>query len=153
MIYTVEGNLLTSDCNIIAHQANCFNVMGSGVAKQIRSMYPEAYIADRDFPLPPEKRLGHCSYVQSSNKVVIFNLYGQYSYGRGRSHTDIRALNSALLYMLEILDANNVPKNAKIGLPNKIGCVRGGGDWSTVYKMLEEIFMDRDLYLYNYTPK
>ena len=32
--------------------------------------------------------------------------------------------------------------NSKVAMPYKIGCVRGGADWSVVEPMIEEIFKD-----------
>lgn len=36
----------------------------------------------------------------------------------------------------------------KVEMPYGIGCVRGGADWSKVYKMIEEIFKDREVELW-----
>ena len=42
-----EGNLLLSkDVEVIGHQANCQNTFGSGIARSIREMYPDAYAVD-----------------------------------------------------------------------------------------------------------
>jgi O-acetyl-ADP-ribose deacetylase (regulator of RNase III) len=35
--------------NAIAHSCNCQNVMGAGIAKQIKDRYPQAYEADTKF--------------------------------------------------------------------------------------------------------
>lgn len=31
-IIYVKGNLLNSDCNVICHGCNCFNIFGAGIA-------------------------------------------------------------------------------------------------------------------------
>ena len=38
-----KGDLLTTDADIIVHGCNCQGVMGSGVAKQIKEKFPNAY--------------------------------------------------------------------------------------------------------------
>lgn len=43
MIKTVEGNILDAEEDIICHQVNCKGVMGAGLAKQIKSKYPNVY--------------------------------------------------------------------------------------------------------------
>ena len=48
---TIKGNLLDAfdrgDVDVIAHQCNCFCIMGSGIAPQIAKRYPAAYAADK----------------------------------------------------------------------------------------------------------
>ena len=60
-IETIKGNLLDFPphhpddpdryigINNIAHSCNCQNVMGGGIAKQIKERYPQAYEADTEF--------------------------------------------------------------------------------------------------------
>lgn len=43
MITIVDGDLLSTDCKIIAHQVNCKGLMDHGVAKQLRDKYPRNY--------------------------------------------------------------------------------------------------------------
>ena len=43
MITYKNGDLLESNCNFICHQVNCQGVMGSGIAKQIRNLFPFVY--------------------------------------------------------------------------------------------------------------
>jgi O-acetyl-ADP-ribose deacetylase (regulator of RNase III) len=151
MIHIIQGDLLKSDCTVIAHQCNCFSTMGAGIAKQIKNMYPQAYEADKSFPYSPEVRLGKLSYAYIPEKpIIIFNLYGQYDYGRSGVKTNYRALYSAMDSMFYILDEYPVPFPIKIGMPYGIGCGLAGGDWNIVYKMIEKLSVkyNRDVYLY-----
>lgn len=80
MIHIVSGDSLKSDCTIIGHQCNCLGVMGAGIAKKIRDLYPEVYDADQNYVIPfAEKRLGHMSYAWVQDKHVgsrlVYNLY------------------------------------------------------------------------------
>ncbi|MGA8944018.1 MAG: hypothetical protein WB502_15090 [Thermoactinomyces sp.] len=76
MIYIQQGDLLQSDCTVIAHQCNCFATMGAGIAKQIKERYPEAYEADRNFPIPIgiRKRLGHFSKAEVGVESFIISM-------------------------------------------------------------------------------
>lgn len=135
----------------IAHQANCQNTMGSGVAKAIRAVYPEVYEADCETVKGAIDKLGTLSMVivprdrrKSFAKCVdmdqycgpIFNLYGQFNYGReaGVVYTDIGALRSAMGQMKLFLDAMNI---TRVGLP-KLGCGLGGEKWENVSLVIEE---------------
>ena len=42
MIIT-HGDVLNTDCRIVAHQVNCQGVMGGGLARQIRDRYLDVY--------------------------------------------------------------------------------------------------------------
>lgn len=138
----VRGNLLESDCTIIAHQANCFSTMGAGIAKSLRAKYPEAYRADKEFPYTPSNRLGRCSRIWSTDRTkVLVNLYGQFRYGREKRHTDYDAVRSALNEMFEglkTLRSNRPDFPIKIGLPWHMGCANAGGDWNTVRSIIDE---------------
>lgn len=81
---TIEGNLLDfpNGINMIFHQANTENVMGAGIAQQIRKRYPQAYKADKDFFIPKgRERLGNHSVAlvsrNSEDYKLVVNLYGQ----------------------------------------------------------------------------
>lgn len=43
MIKIVNRDIILANEQIIAHQVNCKGVMGSGVAKSIKTAYPEVY--------------------------------------------------------------------------------------------------------------
>jgi len=154
MIHIHQGDLLASDCTIIGHQANCFANMGAGIAKQIARQYPEARLADEQFPIPAgsKERLGQVSYAWHKDKRVIFNLYGQFRFGKGKRFTEYDALQSALVRMLERVEdiekKNIIP--IKVGLPYKIGCGLAGGEWKIVQSIIEEVSdrFSRDIHLY-----
>lgn len=124
----VENN----DIDIIAHQANCMSIMGSGIAKAIREKYPMAYRADVNDERSPEQRLGSYSFCNTGDGVIIFNLYGQYYPG---PDTRYHALQGALSQMACLI--KKVNPVFRIGLP-LIGCGVGGGDWNVVSEILLE---------------
>lgn len=153
-VHVVKGDLLLSDCTVIAHQANCFSTMGAGIAKQIKEKYPMAYNADKDCGMSPEDRLGKYSVVVYPDiPLIIFNLYGQYAYGRGRVHTNYDSLSSALNYMFQTLTSNQPVFSGfpiKVGMPYGTGAGLAGGNWDTIYSLIQEV-SDKyqiDVYLY-----
>lgn len=134
-----EGDLLHSPCNIIMHQTNCQKTMGAGIAKQIKQMYPEAYRADYRFMmgLPPGSKLGNFSWAQCEDGRFVVNLYGQLRYGRDVRQTDYRALESALRQAFGWIKNNFA--SPTIGLPKGMGCNNAGGDWETVYEIIDTV--------------
>lgn len=155
MIHTLKGDLLYSDCTILIHQANCLKTMGAGLAKQISNMYPEAYKADLEYLLSSEERLGTYSYAHTRDGRLVFNLYGQYAYGREETYTNANAFEKGLNSILTDLDKFGVSKELKIGLPYGIGCDRGGGDWEEIVDIITTSFNNhqRDAYLYKYKAR
>jgi O-acetyl-ADP-ribose deacetylase (regulator of RNase III) len=136
-LVVVKGDLLQSDCHVIAHQANCFSSMEAGIAKQIKQIYPEAYQADRDFPYPPEERLGKISVAKVDTNRYVVNLYGQYHYDGPGPKTDYAALEKALIEMFDY-DYEGI-NNPKFGVPFNIGCGLAGGNWGIVSEILDRV--------------
>lgn len=124
----VENN----DIDIIAHQANCMSIMGSGIAKAIREKYPMAYRVDMTDERTPEQKLGSYSFCNTGEGVVIFNLYGQYLPGPNTNYISLRKSLQEMAVLLK-----NVNPTLRIGLP-LIGCGVGGGDWEVVSEILLE---------------
>ncbi|PTM57745.1 macro domain-containing protein [Desmospora activa] len=151
MLSIHHGDLLQSDCTVIGHQANCFATMGAGIAKQIAKRYPEAFQTDKEYPVPvgSRERLGSLSYAWHRDQRLIFNLYGQYHYGRGKQ-TDYEAFRSALRSMFHHLEGMEDQDFIKVGLPYNIGCGLAGGDWkrieSIIYSVSEQF--QRGVHLY-----
>lgn len=154
MIHIIQGDLLASDCTVIAHQCNCFSTMGAGIAKQIAEKYPQALQADKNFPYPPEERLGKISIAYNDQQpLVIYNLYAQYRYEPGKRHTDYAALKSALNMMFANIRVNRYALfqfPIKIGLPFGMGAGLAGGDWDIIYAIIDDMALkyETDVYLY-----
>lgn len=150
MIQVIKGDLLKSDCNFIIHQANCFATMGAGIAKQIQRLYPESYIVDRNYHIPVgnRNRLGNFSCTDMKNDVVIFNMYSQFHYGRGKQ-TDYQAFKLALNIIL-ITIIHSGKSRLKIGMPYGIGCGLAGGDWKIVSEIIKSASKEKnvDIFLY-----
>jgi len=151
--------IIHKDCNIfdggaqgIIHQANCQNTMGSGIAREIRARYPEAYEVDCKTIAGDYKKLGTFSSVKTNDgKFVIYNCYSQYRYGREQRHTNYEAVYTGL---------SSIEQNAikfgltTLSLPYNMGCMLGGGSWRIVSAIIDEVFKDSpiDLYICRYTP-
>lgn len=130
------------EVNVIAHCCNCFNTMGTGVAKSIAKAFPQAVEADNRTVKGDKHKLGSLTRAITSYGS-IFNLYGQYRYSARVQQLDYEALNYALLRMaLELY-----PNGVKIGLP-KIGCGLAGGDWEVVEGIISVTLEGFDVTVY-----
>lgn len=145
-----EGNLLTSrEIGCCAHQANCQNTFGSGIARTIREMYPDAYKADCDAAIAKVNTLGRFSvgYIPADNNPSsiyrIYNLYGQNLFGKGTRQTNYDALYSALEGMAHDLIENDMDlPTPTVGFPYLMGSFRGGGSFDIVSRLIEVAFDD-----------
>ena len=148
-----EGNLLLAkDVVVIGHQANCQNTFGSGIARTIREMYPDAYEADCAATICKKNTLGNFSigYIpeEQSKKhntqiKKIFNLYGQNLFGKGTRQTNYDALYNALEGMSKYLTENDMDLPVpSVGFPFQMGSFRGGGSWDIVSRLIEVAFDD-----------
>ena len=140
--------------NVVVHQANCQNVMGSGIAKVIANHYPMVYDADKRTKSGDRSKMGNYSYANVKPNVIIANAYSQFFYGKvepvdkvtGRQ-TDYQALESALIKIRD--DFTRTPgRKVRFYIPLMIGAGNAKGDYNIIRPIVEEIFKDHDLVLF-----
>ena len=145
----VEGDLLLSSEDILAHQTNCLGIMGGGIALQIKNKYPNVFKQYREFCLNrtcSEKLLGECQIVKIENEPnrYIANLFGQFEISRTSVQTREDCLEKALI----ILKNEAQRKDLSVGIPYKIGCGLAGGNWDNVYQIISRVFYDYPVTIY-----
>lgn len=144
MLKRIKGNLLdmaeNGDFDVIVHGCNCQNTMGSGIAKQIRERYPEAYRADTRFcqGQDPIEKLGNYSSAPATCRhpfeawdvFDIINAYTQVNYlPRGVDHFEYESFS----LILRKLAAKYPDK--RFGLP-MIGMGLASGDPERIVPMI-----------------
>jgi O-acetyl-ADP-ribose deacetylase (regulator of RNase III) len=147
MINIINHNILNAKEDIICHQVNCYGIMGAGLAKQIKSKYPEVFYEYLKFcsnHWNKDNLLGSSFVAKAKDGKLIANLFGQKNYGTRILQTDYNALEKAFInlknYALQF--------DYSIAIPYKIGCGLAGGDWDIVSKMIESIFINMDVCIY-----
>jgi hypothetical protein len=114
--------------------------MGSGVAKTIRSDFPELYI----IYLEMEQKLGEVSCV-SYNGTIMCNLISQRNYGYdGKTYIDYAAILAGLVVIGNIARIFKLP----IKMPF-IGGGLGGGDRETLKALFEEALAGLDVTVFS----
>jgi len=132
-----KGNLLrlaeAGEFDVIVQGCNCFCTMGSGIAKEIRETYPEAYEADLQTERGAYSKLGNYTYAVVPNKFVIVNAYTQFGFNRMGENKDLFEY-TAFKLILEKL-AYQFP-TARFGFPY-IGMGLAGGSKVDIMAHLE----------------
>jgi len=141
MIEEIKGDLFQATEDIIVHGCNCFNTMGSGVAKTVKKLYPGAWEADQRTVKGNADKLGTFTFWVGSQfytqaPLVVVNLYTQYGYGSMFNRTE-QIEYDALRVGLEELEF--VFRGRTFAMP-KIGAGLGGGDWDKSRNIIEESF-------------
>ena len=183
-VKTIKGNLLDfpqhdpSDpdihigINVIAHSCNTLMIMGGGIARQIKSRYPQAYQADINYInnkhddngqyIHPLGNFSKAEVNSKESKVylpdgkgLIYNMYTQASVGDDSRKVDYEKFWQALNNVEKDLYKMNVEKHEydgssppTLGLPHGISCGLAGGNWEIIKAMIKDIFLDSPIQCY-----
>lgn len=161
-IKIIKGDLLKTNAQCICHQVNCQGKMGSGIAKKIKEKWPKAYDAylkwyedcennalkysTPEWEITPgEVMLGHIKIVKINSSQIVIHMAAQQFYGYdGELYTSYDAFWNCLKEIEKI-----IPKNYIISFPYKIGCVRGGANWTVIFAMIKEVLaQDYEVQIY-----
>lgn len=132
----VKGDLLQmgkdNEFDIIVQGCNCHNVMGAGIAAQIKKQFPDAYLADQETLAGDRNKLGRYT-IGMSGRLVIINAYTQYNTATrpGQDVFEYDAFEQVLSNL-----ANRFGKY-RFGLP-MIGMGLAGGNPEIILPMMEE---------------
>jgi O-acetyl-ADP-ribose deacetylase (regulator of RNase III) len=144
MLKIVNGSLLDSDCQYIAHQCNCYSRRGAGLASAIFKAFPWADVYSSRSERGNNASLFGSITVHGDPKRTqryIINIYGQLkpgkpSPGRDFATSRLEAFSKALNQIAE------APGLESIGFTYGIDCGLAGGDWNE-YEILLEGFAER----------
>ena len=148
----IEGDLIKKakegDFDLIAHGCNCFCTMGAGIAKGIKSAFPEAFEADRVTHKGSKEKLGTCSFAKIEREginLIVVNAYTQFDYHGPGIKVDYDAVRSCMKWIKDNFEGK------RIGLP-KIGAGLAGGDWERISQIIDEELTGEDVTLVEYKP-
>lgn len=141
---TVRGDLIklamAGEFDVIIHGCNCFCAMGAGIAKAVKTQFPEAFEADRATKEGDRSKLGsfsHADVVRDGHAITIVNAYTQFHY----SGTGVIADYGAIRTVFEGIKSRFSGK--RIGYP-LIGAGLAGGDWRVISGIIDETLGGED---------
>jgi len=152
-IELIDGNLLDfpNDITCIAHSCNTQNIMGGGIARQIKDRYPMVYKADCNAHLECENALGNFSFVWVNGEQTqgVYNMYTQDEIGARRSvsyegfYCSLNKVADHIEWQIKHGDKEEV-----LGLPYGISCGLAGGSPKVISSIIHDILVDRSFKTY-----
>lgn len=130
-----SGNLFDVKSGIIVHGCNALGVMGSGVAKTVRELYPKAYEeykAECDkYSETPEALMGKVIFVEVAEGLIIANAITQLNFGTHKRQVNYEAVYRCFEYI------RDNTKGMTVHYP-LIGAGLGSGNWKIISTIIEE---------------
>ena len=149
MIKYIEGDVFESRDQVLVHGCNCFQRMGSGVAKRVKELYPEAFRVDEENTSYADRgKLGTFTHVATKHylyktPLLVVNAYTQYNYNTTTLMLDYDALKT-VMYKIATLFGDK-----SISMP-KIGAGLAGGNWVEIEKILNQVFGNKLINVYHF---
>lgn len=123
------------------HGCNAQGVMGSGVAKIIKDMYPKAFEVYAS--QHPYYILGEVIPVQVTDELTIINAITQEWFGTDKRHADYDAIRQAMKGAQHVMNSKVYDGPRELHMPF-IGAGLAGGDPDTILAIMEEELGEAD---------
>lgn len=151
----MQGNVLKVSRGIIVHGCNCHGVMGGGIAKSVKDIWPDVYhayravheargiglrlgdvvtVAGQAHWDQGQSRLIDAESGQLPDEVVVVNAMTQFDYGRDPDivYVDYDAVFAAFARVRMLAKATGLPVHFPL-----IGCGLANGKWDKVGPAIE----------------
>lgn len=146
MIKKHKGNILTVSSGYIIHGCNAKGVMGSGIAKTLRTRYPSIYT---EYSKKEQLIVGTIIPVYVTDKLCIINAITQQTYGRNENvvYVSYPGLIECFDRVNRLIQTGTIEKS--LHFP-KIGAGLAKGNWNLIYKYIDRAipdFIDKNLWI------
>lgn len=135
----IDKDITTITEGIIAHQVNCTNHIGSGLAKVLIQKWPLVKTSYHEWcsEYKPEDRLGMVQLLSACDNIFVANCFSQFDKGYdGKLYTNYDAVKTCFktLHLM-----NKTAYYTQIYIPYNYGCGLGGGSWETIEKIIDSV--------------
>lgn len=148
MILEKTGNIFNSTAQLIGHGVNLQGVMGAGIAKTVRELYPEVYEVYREACEQELFTVGGILPVKTHDNRIIVNMASQDKPGANARYD---WLEETVAATMSYMDKNNY---SSLALP-QIGSGIGGLEWRKVKNIIERnvpYFFEGVIELWTFDP-
>lgn len=136
--FEVTGNITTVTSGIIIHGCNAQGKMNSGVAKAIRTKWPEAYRTYMHvYEIMGPLKLGSIIPVRVDDDLIVINAITQEYYGYDNNkYISYKALSECLNETNQfMLGMSEMKQTIHLHYP-KIGAGLAGGSWPVIDEII-----------------
>ena len=150
MIYEVEGDILLTDANALAHGLAPNDDFKKGLALALKENWPSLYKDFRHFSHGNHPKEGSLwTWVNSEGKRII-NLFTQ-KHAKSHNQPPGKATSSLVNHSLkELRKEIEIEGITSLAIP-KIATGVGGLDWEEVYPLIKSHLGDLDIPIYVYS--
>jgi O-acetyl-ADP-ribose deacetylase (regulator of RNase III) len=145
MIYYIEGDFFETPAQTLVNTVNTVGVMGKGIAKQFKEIYPEMFKRYRDFCENEQFEIGQLYLYKTPHKWIL----------NFPTKTDWR-LPSKIEY-IEVGLKKLVANIERFGIHSiafpALGCGNGELQWSQVRPLMEKYLKVLSIDVFIYPPK
>jgi len=158
--YIKQGN--NGSSVIIPHVCNNIDAFGAGFAAAVTKHYP---VAKENYHLLGlnflKKNLGYVQFVEVAkdphygHKLIIANMIAQNGIINNKNPRPLNyfSLCKSMNLVKQYIQSNfGVENKVQIHTP-KFGCGLAGGDWKFIYNLIEDIWTNLEIFIYNYQLK
>ncbi len=149
MIKKVQGDILLTKADSIAHGVAPMDHFETGLAASIRHDYPSLYKDFRHYCQTFHPKPGDIWLWQGVNHIKIFNLLTQEAPANNSSHpgrASLSNLRHCLRKLVHAIEENNIQS---IALP-RLSTGVGNLDWKEVEAVIEESFANSKIPVFVY---
>jgi O-acetyl-ADP-ribose deacetylase (regulator of RNase III) len=154
MIYEVEGDILKTDAQAIAHGVAANDPMNQGLAQALHQQYPAMHKDFHHWCRLHHPKLGSVFLWSGVGGMRVINLItqvGGYERGSKPAEATVTSVNHALRALKKLIVDEGL---ASVALP-RLATGVGGLDWSDVRPLIQQQLADvaADIYVYKeYVP-
>lgn len=146
MIKYIEGDLFESNAQVLVNTVNTEGVMGKGIAKTFKYVYPEMFEKYKNFCDNNQFNVGMLYLYKSENKWILnFPTKTQW-----KKKSEIKYIEDGLKKFAETYKDKNINS---IAFP-QLGCGNGNLNWADVKPVMEKYLgdlpIDIEIYVRNF---
>lgn len=133
----INDDIFNTTINCIIHGCNAQGVMGAGIAKKIKKLYPEVFKKYRDYYENHGLSVGDIVYTETNNGKFIVNAITQENYGSDptKRYVSYDAVDD-IMKELDSALSNAYPKITQVAMP-MIGSGLANGSWNVIESIIE----------------
>ena len=149
MIHEVEGDILLSGAEAIAHGVAANDPMNQGLAEALHKNYPAMHKDFHHWCHLQHPKLGSAWIWSGAEGARIINLItqeGGYDHGSRPGKASVKSVNHALRALKKVIAKE---KLSSVALP-RLATGVGGLDWADVQPLLKNQLSDVDVDVYVY---